>query len=261
ITRQTYKNLEIIVSDNCSPTDETEKIVKAFAEKDKRIKFFKHSENKGAVFNFTFVMEKATGHFFMWAADDDEWASEFVEACVSGLLNNPGIPLAFTNIEAIDVFDRKYREVPSYMKFNGRDSFGTIYRYLMDWEYLGKACLIYGVYRLEKLKELFYHFCHGKSGFGVDMSFVLATISRGGIYVDDRILFKKKNPLLATTKETVYFEKIDYSKKFDFKVSDFVQYARNSLQSVRGTKYYLLAIIVFGYRMSRIYYFKKIKRG
>ncbi len=27
----------------------------------------------GGVFNFKFVLEKATGKYFMWAVDDDEW--------------------------------------------------------------------------------------------------------------------------------------------------------------------------------------------
>lgn len=37
ITRQTYKNLEIIVSDNCSLESETEAIVREFMAKDSHI--------------------------------------------------------------------------------------------------------------------------------------------------------------------------------------------------------------------------------
>jgi glycosyltransferase involved in cell wall biosynthesis len=43
---QTYANIEIIVSDNCS-TDNTESVVKEM--KDPRIRYFKHSENMGAL--------------------------------------------------------------------------------------------------------------------------------------------------------------------------------------------------------------------
>lgn len=49
---QTYSNIEIIVSDNCS-TDNTEKLVKSF--NDSRIRYFKQSRNIGMVPNSNFV--------------------------------------------------------------------------------------------------------------------------------------------------------------------------------------------------------------
>ena len=52
ITTQTYTNLEIIVSDNCSAGDSTESLVQEYIKKDNRIFFYKQSENKGPVFNF-----------------------------------------------------------------------------------------------------------------------------------------------------------------------------------------------------------------
>ena len=49
IINQTYKNLEIIISDNAS-TDTTEKICKKFAEKDVRIKYIRQKNNMGAIY-------------------------------------------------------------------------------------------------------------------------------------------------------------------------------------------------------------------
>jgi len=85
IMKQTYKNLEIIVSDNCSLNVEVANIFLEFAEKDKRIKFFHQKRNEGSLFNFDFVLSKATGEYFMWAADDDEWEPLFIEMCLSEL--------------------------------------------------------------------------------------------------------------------------------------------------------------------------------
>lgn len=82
ITNQTYKHLEIIVSDNCSENKETEKIVKNFMNKDSRIRYFKQKRNMGMSFNFKFVLENAKGKYFMWAADDDEWEEKFIEECL-----------------------------------------------------------------------------------------------------------------------------------------------------------------------------------
>ena len=79
ITTQTYTNLEIIVSDNCSAGDSTESLVQEYIKKDNRIFFYKQSENKGPVFNFKFVLSKSKGKYFMWAADDDKWSNYFIE--------------------------------------------------------------------------------------------------------------------------------------------------------------------------------------
>jgi FkbM family methyltransferase len=81
ITNQSYKDLEIIVSDNAS-TDETSKVVEDFMEKDHRIQYIKHEKNQGIQFNFKYVLQVSRGQYFMWAADDDEWALEFIDTCV-----------------------------------------------------------------------------------------------------------------------------------------------------------------------------------
>ncbi|MCA6544957.1 MAG: glycosyltransferase, partial [Pseudanabaena sp. M074S1SP2A07QC] len=71
ITQQTYRNIEIIVSDNCSIDPNVEMVVKEFQSKDDRICYFRQLENKGAGANFLFVLKQSVGKYFMWAADDD----------------------------------------------------------------------------------------------------------------------------------------------------------------------------------------------
>jgi glycosyltransferase involved in cell wall biosynthesis len=83
ICGQTYSNLEILVSDNASPGLRTEEVVREFASVDKRIRYFRQPTNIGAIANFRFVLAKASGEHFMWAADDDEWDARFVETCLA----------------------------------------------------------------------------------------------------------------------------------------------------------------------------------
>lgn len=97
ITTQTYSNLEILVSDNASSSDETEKLVKEFSEKDPRIKFFRHETNGGPVFNFKFVLKNAAGEYFMWAADDDEWTNNFIEECLKNSKNGSSVFTSYYN--------------------------------------------------------------------------------------------------------------------------------------------------------------------
>ena len=88
ITAQAYKNLEIIVSDNCSPGEDTQQVVREFMNKDSRIYYYRQEENKGPFFNFQFVLKKASGEYFMWAADDDEWDKTYIEKCLKKLTGN-----------------------------------------------------------------------------------------------------------------------------------------------------------------------------
>lgn len=71
ILNQSYKNLEIIISDNCSTDNKVEEIILSYASKDPRIVVCFQQENIGMMRNFNFVAKKATGSFFMWKADDD----------------------------------------------------------------------------------------------------------------------------------------------------------------------------------------------
>lgn len=85
LTGQSYPRLEIIVSDNASPGDETARVVEEFALEDRRIRYIRQPTNQGAAANFRFVLGEARGEFFMWAADDDEWHGEFVSKCLQNI--------------------------------------------------------------------------------------------------------------------------------------------------------------------------------
>jgi len=98
IIAQSYRNLEILVSDNCSTNCDVERVVKEFIKKDKRIYFYRHAQNLGPSFNFKFVLEKANGNYFMWAADDDSWEKEYVEKNLYNLLKNENAILSVSRV-------------------------------------------------------------------------------------------------------------------------------------------------------------------
>ena len=88
ICTQTYPNLQIIVSDNCSTDNSVKAILEEYSNKDKRIESYVQEENRGAIYNFNFVLEKAKGEYFMWLADDDWLDTNCVERCVHFLILN-----------------------------------------------------------------------------------------------------------------------------------------------------------------------------
>ena len=84
---QTYTDFELIISDNAS-TDKTEEICKEYAGRDIRIKYFRQPHNKGAFFNFNFVLKQSRGEYFMWAAHDDTRDPLFIEKIMNRFLES-----------------------------------------------------------------------------------------------------------------------------------------------------------------------------
>lgn len=84
---QTYPNLEIIISDNCSTDPEVEMICRSAAEQDARIRYFRQASNTGPTANFEFVLVKSTGEFFVWFADDDSHTTTYIETLLQAFSN------------------------------------------------------------------------------------------------------------------------------------------------------------------------------
>jgi teichuronic acid biosynthesis glycosyltransferase TuaG len=73
VLHQTYKNLELIIVDDCS-TDDSKKIIKKFLKKDKRIKFFKTKKNSQTVAKpRNLGISKAAGVYIAFLDSDDYW--------------------------------------------------------------------------------------------------------------------------------------------------------------------------------------------
>lgn len=88
ILRQSYRNFELIISDNCS-TDSTGVICQKYAELDKRIVYVCQSKNIGSALNFKYVLDRSVGKYFMWAAGDDVRTPDFLFENLKVLEGNP----------------------------------------------------------------------------------------------------------------------------------------------------------------------------
>jgi len=110
ILAQDYQNLEIIISDNGS-TDETVSICREYAQLDKRVRYSRFDSNVGASKNFTSVLERASGKYFMWAAGHDLWSENLIAETVRILEIHPDAALSFGSAvwvdENGDVFGRE----------------------------------------------------------------------------------------------------------------------------------------------------------
>jgi glycosyltransferase involved in cell wall biosynthesis len=101
VLAQTYQDLEVIVSDNCSP-DNTERLAAEYCRGDKRLTYFRQRRNIGPNSNFNFCLAKARGRYFLLLPDDDLIDPDFVETCVRAGRDDPRAGIIRTGIRVIN---------------------------------------------------------------------------------------------------------------------------------------------------------------
>jgi glycosyltransferase involved in cell wall biosynthesis len=171
ITKQSYPNLEIIVSDNASTDPEVKVVLERYRTMDKRVSFFIQRENKSIVPNFRFVLEKATGKYFVWAADDDEWDLNFIESCVNGFSQHPDAVACITDVKIISLDGKSSSSVitDGYTNKN-------LYARLFKWvRARGETRYFFcGLLKTEVAKS-----SHFPNDWGGDQMFLLEMITKG----------------------------------------------------------------------------------
>ena len=101
ILSQTFRDLELVISDNAS-TDDTEQICREYAAKDPRVRYYRSDVNRGAAWNHNCVFELSTGEFFKWNSADDYCGAEFLARCLSALDQDPAAVMAITEPAEVD---------------------------------------------------------------------------------------------------------------------------------------------------------------
>lgn len=142
LINQSYKNIEIIVSDNCSTNPAVESILAKYAALDARIIFFIQKENILIEPNFNFVFHQAKGKYFMWIADDDDFDENYISECVSFLEAHQDYALC-SGVSAYYKGDQLlFKE--NRIKLSNNNPFFRLFKY---YKKVFKNGVFYGVYR------------------------------------------------------------------------------------------------------------------
>lgn len=107
---QTYKNIEIIVLDNCS-SDNSFEVIKKYKKRGVRI--YKNKENIG-VLSHNKIITMANGKYVHILHSDDEIMPTFIEECITLMENNPNV--GFTVAERVEI-DEAGKEIAPYLPF------------------------------------------------------------------------------------------------------------------------------------------------
>lgn len=99
VVNQTYTNLEIIVSDDCSH-ESPQPIIDSF--QDSRLRLRRNSKNLGIGLNSTHAFAEANGKYVASLNDDDRWDNNFLSRLVQPLEENSDLVLAFCDYYVMD---------------------------------------------------------------------------------------------------------------------------------------------------------------
>ncbi|MBU6500558.1 MAG: glycosyltransferase family 2 protein [Patescibacteria group bacterium] len=215
---QTYKNFEIIISDDAS-TDDTEKICKEYAAQDKRIRYIRQERNIGFVYNPDFVVSQARGEYFLWACDDDRWDPGFLEKCVDKFREDPEAIMVFTRFN--DVFlDGSFVKTYDPKKFFPfeRDLFGRLRSYTLFYANDLKSVLQYGLWRLQAMKDIAMSGPQGlprhDGWWGFNILFIYRALAKGPFaFVDETLFFRRTKVKEKKLKKRNFIARLFWSFK------------------------------------------------
>lgn len=244
IVSQTYRNIEIIISDNNS-SDETAEICAKYQKIDSRIKYFHQKSDLSALENFRFVVEKASADYFMWAAHDDRHAINYVEVLLNKILQEDRASIVFPEVAIFNDFGTWNSVAPIKYDPSCRQKDG-FWKKIINRSYIRSGYLhIYGLIRRQLLLE--YNWIDIDIGGDRAMLFYLSC--RGDfIKVDGTCFYCYKPVIKKTVKERA--EMVSYKKLKPFpytRLSWACAKAGCYAEKLEGRyKSFLLTFIVFG---------------
>jgi len=236
IIGQTYENLEIILSDNCSPNPEIDQIGKEFEHNDSRVRYIRQVKNMGGKYNAGFVLSEATGEYFMWASDDDLWDKKFISSLMTALKQNPCASFAFCNIVNIDRDDNIIREYPSFSRFTNKNKWMRVCKFFLEPEIMGKANMFYSIFRRKFILNVVDSGCIENSYWGCDNCLVLGSLARSEFAIFEEVLFKKRIPVPSDKRGKPKMIVIDKPYRHSVPVSKFIGYTNNCIRATGNTK-------------------------
>lgn len=187
---QTYKNIEIIISDNCTPDPELERYCRTLAKQHDHVKYFRQNSNIGGLANIQFVISEARGEYTCLLADDDYFAPQYVEKLILKLMESPSAIAACSNIIFIDETGKSIdlgTKYPFYnnLQLNSPCKIQDLLRFSEQYGWYNFYMCIKSSYL--KQSNIFY-----KQSWGSDYLWAMQVILDGNIVKVDEDLFYYK---------------------------------------------------------------------
>jgi glycosyltransferase involved in cell wall biosynthesis len=109
ILAQRWTDFEVLISDNGS-TDDTASICAEYADRDSRIRYVRHPQNRGLPFNWNYVARNTRGRYFKWASSNDLIAPRMLELCTAALEADPEAVVAYGRTALVGMHGEPVRD-------------------------------------------------------------------------------------------------------------------------------------------------------
>lgn len=217
---QTNQQFRIIISNNGS-TDNTSEICQELAKTYEQITFFNHEKNRGAYWNFNFILERVETEYFVMAAPDDIWSKNFLESNMNILdkskdfVGSIGNCSVFTREKNVDGNDTEIKHLKNDKKFQYvhpvEGNFEERIKFYLNFN---MGAQYYSVFRTKDIQ--YANFFSDKKNHGMwqaDLATILKILKKGKLNVDTNSSFHKE---VSSTSNSI----IGYMRKMDFSVKD-----------------------------------------
>lgn len=192
ILNQTYTNINLIISDDCSPNEEVRTILKEYEKDDNRITLYFQEKNLGCTKSFEFLLNKSTSEYIAFCDHDDIWYPTKIEKSLE-ILKEKDVSLVYCDAKQIDengnVLHDSYLAYKNMPKVNGKEFILPFARHIAigcsqlftkevkekiipftektfahDWHSMYIASQLKGIHCIEE--PLFGYRIHGNNIFG-----------------------------------------------------------------------------------------------
>ena len=246
ILNQTYKNLEIVISNNCS-IDETNKFLDNISKTDHRIKLFNQTKEISWAENYKFVLEKSSGKYFKWNAADDLISNDYIKENLFFLENN----LDYICSSSKFFYENNKNKI---YKFNLEENLYSRLKGFFKIRHISHN-ILYSLFRKEVMNKTVDI---SKDYWAVDWIFDLdllingkfKTLNEGFVMYGTKGMSRQKNFILRNV----------YKKKFIYKILPFYELMKNLFLKtflLRELTFFEKISIYFTSLKINLYFFKK----
>jgi glycosyltransferase involved in cell wall biosynthesis len=194
LARQTFRDFKVLIFDNAS-TDATPEIARAWAERDSRFHHVRQPSNVNVLANFRDALRAAESPWFMWRADDDLSADDYLETLYRLATQSPGCKLAVSSLLTRDLDDgrRRLTEAP---KISNPERVGGRVRTLIGFS----RAWFYGLWDRETLLDAFVPVSESfPFAYAVDTLTLYGPSIDGGVRTTRQTTFIKRARRTAAT--------------------------------------------------------------
>lgn len=181
ILNQTYKNFNLIISDDCSPNEEVRTILKEYEMQDKRVKLYFQENNLGCTKSFEFLLKQCTSNYIAFSDHDDIWYPNKIEECLKAIIEKK-VDLVYCDANQIDengkIIQESYLNYKNMPKIEGKKFILPFARHIA----IGCSQMI-----TKKVKEKMLPFT--ENTIAHDWHSVYIASNLNGIYCIDKPLF------------------------------------------------------------------------